>query len=205
MSTTASLRKSSLQTEHSTHDPLELQTFGFWLYILSDIILFSILFATFAVLRRNFAGGPTGHELFNIRYVFAETMLLLTSSATCGFAMINLQKQRIKNIVFWLVITFGLGLAFIVMEISEFHSLVLDGNGPSRSAFLSSFFTLVSTHGAHVTAGLIWIAVMIVQLFTFGISAPVRSRLIRLSIFWHFLDIVWVGVFTLVYLLGVLA
>lgn len=204
MSIANSASEASMKTGQGEHDRLDVQTFGFWLYILSDLILFSILFSTFALLGRHFAGGPTGHDLFHIPYVFIETMLLLTSSATCGVAMINVQQQKINISAFWLLITFLLGLGFVIMEISEFHRLVLDNNGPSRSAFLSSFFTLVSTHGAHVTAGLIWILVMIVQLLTSGISLPVRSRLIRMSIFWHFLDIVWVGVFTLVYLRGVL-
>ena len=185
-------------------DSVALQIFGFWLYILSDLVLFATLFATYAVLGRNYAGGPTGRELFDLPFVFGETLLLLFSSATYGLAVLAMHKQWRHQVLTWLFVTLLLGLGFVFMEFSEFRHLILDGNGPWRSAFLSAFFTLVGTHGAHVTVGLIWIAVMVGQLLTKGLTPPVQSRLMRLSIFWHFLDIVWVGVFTIVYLMGVM-
>lgn len=183
----------------------EIQAFGFWIYLMSDLVLFAALFATYATLRHSYAGGPSGQDLFNLPYVFVESMLLLISSATCGFAMLNVQSGKITRVLLWLSLTFVLGLGFIVLEIMEFRHLVLDGHGPAQSGFLSAFFTLVGTHGVHVSAGLIWILFMIFQLFTKRLSIPVQSRLMRLSIFWHFLDIVWVALFTLVYLFGVLA
>lgn len=185
-------------------DATENQVFGFWLYIMSDLVLFATLFATYAVLGRNYAGGPTGRELFDLPHVFVETMLLLTSSATYGMAMLAMHRNHRGRILGWLAVTFLLGLGFLGMELYEFHHLVLAGYGPSRSAFLSSFFTLVGTHGGHVTFGLLWIGVMMGQLVAKGLTVPVQSRLLRLGIFWHFLDIVWVGVFTLVYLMGVM-
>ena len=186
--------------EHT--DTVANQVFGFWIYIMSDLVLFAALFATYVVLGRNYAGGPTGRELFHLPYAFTETMLLLVSSATYGLAMLDVHKDKKERVFTWLMITFLLGLGFIAMEVNEFHQLILDGNGPQRSAFLSAFFTLVGTHGTHVAFGLIWIAVMLGQIAAKGLTPPVQSRLIRLSLFWHFLDIVWVGVFTIVYLMG---
>ena len=185
-------------------DTMANQAFGFWIYLMTDLVLFASIFATFAVVGRNYAGGPTGKELFDLRYLFVETMLLLFSSATFGLAALAMHDDRKGLVLTWLVVTFLLGFGFIAMEINEFYRMILDGNGPQRSAFLSAFFTLVGTHGAHVTIGLIWMAVMMGQVDTKGLTTPVRSRLIRLSMFWHFLDIVWVGVFSFVYLLGVL-
>jgi cytochrome o ubiquinol oxidase subunit 3 len=185
-------------------DTMANQAFGFWIYLMTDLVLFASIFATFAVVGRNYAGGPTGKELFDLRYLFVETMLLLFSSATFGLAALAMHDDRKGLVLIWLVVTFLLGFGFIAMEINEFYRMILDGNGPQRSAFLSAFFTLVGTHGAHVTIGLIWMAVMMGQVDTKGLTTPVRSRLIRLSMFWHFLDIVWVGVFSFVYLLGVL-
>jgi cytochrome o ubiquinol oxidase subunit 3 len=190
------------QTGHG--DTVADQVFGFWLYIMSDLILFATVFATYAVLGRNYAGGPTGRELFDLPYVFGETMLLLTSSATYGMAMLAMHRQRKDRILIWLAVTLLLGLGFVAMEVNEFRHMILAGHGPSRSAFLSSFFALVGTHGSHVAAGLVWIAVMMGQLVSKGLAPGVQSRLLRLSIFWHFLDIVWVGVFTMVYLMGVM-
>ncbi|MEJ2346686.1 MAG: cytochrome o ubiquinol oxidase subunit III [Gammaproteobacteria bacterium] len=178
--------------------------FGFWIYIMSDCILFAALFATFVVLSHNYAGGPTGAELFHLPYTLGETMFLLVSSVTYGFAMLAMYKGGRGAVLGWLAITFILGLGFITMELHEFHGLVMEGNGPDRSAFLSGFFTLVGTHGAHVTTGLVWMAVMMGQVMTKGLTPRVQSRLMRLSLFWHFLDIVWIGVFTVVYLMGVI-
>lgn len=188
--------------DHGHHDARENQAFGFWLYILSDLILFSALFATFAVQMRSFAGGPTGKELFDLGYVAGETLLLLLSSAGFGLAMLALREGRRNRVLRWLGVTFLLGLGFILMEIHEFHGLIAEGNGPNRSGFLSAYFTLVGTHGIHVTFGLIWMAVLMLQVVVKGLSAPVQGRLLRLSVFWHFLDIVWIGVFSVVYLLG---
>ncbi|MGA7979202.1 MAG: cytochrome o ubiquinol oxidase subunit III [Chromatiaceae bacterium] len=189
---------------HEHHDARDTQAFGFWLYILSDLILFSALFATFAVQMRSFAGGPTGKDLFDLNYVAVETLLLLLSSASYGLAMLAVQRGRSAPVMRWLGITFLLGLGFIVMEVHEFYGLVLAGHGPDRSGFLSAYFTLVGTHGTHVTFGLIWMLAMMFQVGFKGLSAPVQGRLLRLSVFWHFLDIVWIGVFSVVYLLGVM-
>jgi len=180
------------------------QAFGFWIYLMTDLVLFASIFATFAVLSRSYAGGPTGKELFNLRYLFVETMFLLFSSATYGLAVLALHNDRKNRVQVWMVVTFLLGSGFICMEINEFYRMILAGNGPQRSAFLSAFFTLVGTHGSHVTCGLIWMAVMMGQVMIKGLTTPVRSRLMRLSMFWHFLDIVWIGIFTIVYLMGVI-
>jgi cytochrome o ubiquinol oxidase subunit III len=188
--------------EHS--DTAANQAFGFWIYLMTDLVLFASIFATFAVVGRNYAGGPTGKELFDLRYLFVETMFLLFSSATCGLAVLALQNDWKNSVLVWLAVTFLLGFGFICMEINEFYHMITDGNGPQRSAFLSAFFTLVGTHGTHVTFGLIWMAVMMGQVIIKGLTTPVRSRLMRLSMYWHFLDIVWIGVFTIVYLMGVI-
>jgi cytochrome o ubiquinol oxidase subunit 3 len=198
----------TIGTAHSEEaaypDTVEMQTFGFWLYLMSDLILFGTLFATFVVLGRNYAGGPTGKELFDLPYLLGETLLLLFSSITYGLVMLAVHDGRKKWVLIGLAVTFLLGLGFVSMEIIEFHGMIAEGVGPDRSAFLSSFFTLVGTHGAHVTFGLIWMAVMISQVAVKGLTSPVQSRLIRLSMFWHFLDIVWIGIFSIVYLMGVM-
>jgi len=178
--------------------------FGFWIYLMSDAVIFALLFATYASMSRNYAGGPTGKELFDLNNVFYETLTLLISTLTCGFAMLSLSRNKKKWVLSWLGFTFLLGLTFILMEHNEFHSLISQGAGPDRSGFLSAFFTLVGTHGLHVSIGLIWLLVMIAQIMFKGLTTPVRSRLFRFSLFWHFLDLVWVGIFSMVYLLGVL-
>lgn len=183
---------------------IENQAFGFWLYVMSDLVLFGALFATYVVLGHNYAGGPTGKDLFDLPYAFAETMFLLGSTTSFGMAMLAVHKDHRGRVVTWLLVTMLLGLGFIAMEINEFRNLILEGHGPHRSGFLSAFFALVGTHGTHVSFGVIWILVMIGQVAAKGLTAPVQSRLLRLSIFWHFLDIVWVGVFTIVYLMGVM-
>ncbi|HTH14465.1 MAG TPA: cytochrome o ubiquinol oxidase subunit III [Spirochaetia bacterium] len=176
--------------------------FGFWIYLMSDLIIFAVLFATFAVIRGNLAGGPGPKDLFEVPYLFLETMFLLVSSVTYGLAMVSLQKGKATAVFVQLLVTFALGFGFIFMEVSEFRHLILEGFGPDRSGFLSGFFTLVGTHGLHVSFGLLWMIVLMVQVLTKGLTAGVKSRLARLSLFWHFLDIVWVGVFTFVYLIG---
>lgn len=189
---------------HEEENATENQAMGFWLYLMSDLVIFAGIFATYAVLVNNTAGGPSGKELFHLPYILGETMLLLFSSVTCGMAMLAVHKGRKDRVLTWFAITFLLGLGFIIMEINEFLHLINAGHGPDKSAFLSAFFTLVGTHGLHVASGLIWMAVMIGQIITKGLTIPVQSRLARLSMFWHFLDIVWVAVFTIVYLLGVM-
>jgi len=181
-----------------------ISAFGFWIYLMSDLVLFSVLFAAYAVLGSNYAGGPTPKELFSLPYVFIETMLLLSSNTSCSSVLLAANASKKKKVLAWLAATFLLGLGFITMEVNEFYKMIIENNGPGRSGFLSSFFTLVGTHGFHVLTGLIWMGVMFGQVAIKGLTVSVKSRLMRLSMFWHFLDIVWVGVFTLVYLMGVL-
>lgn len=176
--------------------------FGFWVYLMTDCILFATLFATYAVLHNNTFGGPAGHELFSLPYVLTETILLLTSSFTCGLAMLAMHRQDKKQVLLWLAITFGLGLAFVGMEIKEFAHLATEGNSWQRSGFLSAFFTLVGTHGLHITAGLLWVSVLAVHLIKRGFTRGTIRRLTLFSLFWHFLDIVWIFIFTIVYLMG---
>jgi len=183
-------------------DTVANHAFGFWLYLMTDLVLFAAIFAAFAVLSRSYAGGPTGKDLFDLPYTFAETMFLLFSSVTYGMAVLAIYRGRKNSVLSWLGVTFLLGIGFVSMEVNEFHHMILDGNGPQRSGFLSAFFTLVGTHGVHVIVGLIWMATMVGQVFIKGLTVPVQSRLMRLSMFWHFLDIVWIGVFTVVYLMG---
>jgi cytochrome o ubiquinol oxidase subunit III len=190
--------------EFECSDTVANQAFGFWIYIMTDLILFAAIFATFAVVGRSYAGGPTGKELFDLPYLFGETMLLLFSSATYGLAMLAVHNGKKNLVLMGLTVTFLLGLGFISLEISEFHGMILESNGPERSAFLSAFFTLVGTHGLHVIFGLIWMTVMMGQVIIKGLTTPVQARLTRLSMFWHFLDIVWIGVFSIVYLMGVI-
>ncbi|GAB1579597.1 cytochrome o ubiquinol oxidase subunit III [Bordetella petrii] len=186
------------------HDDGSKTVFGFWIYLMSDLLIFSVLFATFAVLSQATAGGPTGRELFDLSFVLVETMLLLVSSFTFGMAMLNMHAGRKGRVIAWLWITFLFGAGFIAMEVYEFHHLISIGAGPQRSAYLSAFFTLIGTHGLHVTFGLVWIVVMIDMLRRHGLDAVNTRRLSCLSLFWHFLDIVWICVFTFVYLMGAL-
>jgi cytochrome o ubiquinol oxidase subunit III len=183
------------------HEQREL---GFWLYLMSDAIIFSLLFATYAVMARNNAGGPTANTLFSLPNAFAETMLLLFSSITFGLATLAMKSGAKERMLSWLAVTFLLGLGFVGLEIREFHGMVRAGAGPDRSGFLSAFFTLVGTHGLHVTFGIIWLVTLMFQLGRHGLIAENSRRLMCLSMFWHFLDVVWIGVFTFVYLLGVL-
>jgi cytochrome o ubiquinol oxidase subunit III len=176
--------------------------YGFWIFILSDIIMFSALFAAYAVLSGNTAGGPTGAELFNLRNVFIETMCLLLSSYTCGIGVLSAERGQPTLFLVFAIFTFALGAAFLFIEATEFARMVQMGAGPSRSAFLSSFFTLVSTHGVHVASGLVALVYLVAQVLVKGLRAAVLRRLLCWSLFWHALDIVWVGVFTLVYLMG---
>jgi cytochrome o ubiquinol oxidase subunit 3 len=174
--------------------------FGFWLFLLSDIIVFSALFAAYAVLSGETNGGPSPVELFDKRHVLIETSCLLASSFTCGMMMIAMERRAAALTYFWALVTAGLGVMFLRMEIQEFGSMVNQGAGPTRSAFLSSFFTLVGTHGAHVTVGIAWLLLMMGQIATLGFRPMVVRRMLCFSLFWHALDIVWIGVFTVVYL-----
>ena len=176
--------------------------YGFWIFILSDIIMFSALFAAYAVLSGNTAGGPTGAELFNLRNVFIETMCLLLSSYTCGIGVLSAERGRPTLFLVFAIFTFALGAAFLFIEATEFAGMVAKGAGPSRSAFLSSFFTLVGTHGVHVASGLVALVYLVAQVLVHGLRPAVLRRLLSWSLFWHALDIFWVGVFTLVYLMG---
>jgi cytochrome o ubiquinol oxidase subunit 3 len=176
--------------------------YGFWIFLLSDFIMFSGLFAAYAVLSDQTAGGPAGRELFNLRNVFIETACLLFSSYSCGLQALSAERQQRDRFYLFAVFTFVLGAAFLFIEISEFAGMVNQGAGPSRSAFLSAFFTLVGMHGAHVTSGLIWLTYMVAQVVVKGLRPHVLRRLLCFSLFWHALDIIWIGVLTLVYLIG---
>lgn len=177
---------------------------GFWIYLMTDCIVFATLFVTYALLRHNTFGGPSAKELFDLSDAFAETMLLLLSSVTCGFAILSAVRNKKRQMIAWLALTFVLGAAFIAMELTEFGHFVQEGNSWRRSAFLSSFFTLVGTHGLHVSFGLLWILVMIGQLIWEGLTLNTFRRLVVFSLFWHFLDLVWIFIFTFVYLIGVI-
>ena len=177
--------------------------YGFWIFLLSDIVMFSALFAGYAALARATAGGPTGAELFNQVSVAIETACLLVSSYTCGMMSLAVNARRRVDTYFFAVITFMLGAAFVYFEVREFADMIARGATPQRSAFLSAFFTLVGCHGLHVTAGLIWLAVMMAQVAARGFRASVKRRLLCFALFWHALDIVWVWLFTVVYLMGV--
>jgi cytochrome o ubiquinol oxidase subunit III len=204
MTTDVSTIGSASTVEVGHPDTVAMQAFGFWIYLMSDLIIFATLFATFAVLGHNFAGGPTGQDLFDLPYVLGETLLLLFSSVAYGLVMLAVHDDKRKWVLMGLGVTFLLGLGFIAMEINEFYGLIAAGHGPDVSAFLSSFFTLVGAHGTHVSFGLIWMAVMIAQVAIKGLTSPVQSRLLRLGMFWHFLDIIWIGIFSIVYLMGVM-
>jgi len=193
-------------TAHRHPDPaLEARDFGFWVYLMSDAIIFALLFATYVTLLGGTDGGPTPHDVFDLDRAFAETMLLLASSVTFGMATVSMVAKSKGGVLAWLAITFVLGAGFIFLEISEFTGMIAEGAGPDRSGFLSAFFTLVGTHGLHVSAGLVWILVMLAQISVKGLNPAVTSRLFRLGLFWHFLDIVWIGIFSVVYLPGVMS
>lgn len=176
--------------------------FGFWVYLMTDCVLFATLFATYAVLRNNTFGGPGGGELFSLPYVLFETLILLTSSFTCGLAILAAHQRNRLFVQFWLAVTIMLGLGFLALEISEFQTLVHEGNSWQRSGFLSAFFTLVGAHGLHIIAGLIWMAVVLINITRQGLRPTNLKRLLLLSMFWHFLDIIWIFIFTFVYLMG---
>jgi cytochrome o ubiquinol oxidase subunit 3 len=178
--------------------------FGFWVYLMTDCVLFASLFATYAVLHNNTFGGPGAGELFSLSFVLAETLILLTSSFMCGLALVSAYKNDKRLTIIFLGITFLLGLSFLGLELSEFHKLYVEGNSWRRSGFLSAFFTLVGTHGLHITAGLLWMGAMMLRIGRAGLTPISLRRVTMLSLFWHFLDIVWIFIFTVVYLMGAL-
>ena len=183
------------------HEQREL---GFWLYLMGDAIIFALLFMTYSIMVGNTAGGPTGKQLFSLNNAAFETALLLISSITFGFASLAARRGDRSQVLGWLAVTFLLGAGFVVLEIREFLGMIRAGAGPDRSGFLSAFFTLVGTHGTHVSVGLIWILILSAQVAIKGLRLTVTSRLLRLGLFWHFLDIAWVGIFSVVYLPGLL-
>ncbi len=196
MITSAATQAVEQQNNHSK------TIFGFWVYIMTDCVLFASLFATYAVLHNNTYGGPSGSDLFKLPSILAETLILLTSSFTCGLAMLAAHRGDRQKTINWFAVTFCLGVAFLSMELIEFSSLANEGNSWTRSGFLTSFFTLVGTHGLHIATGLLWTIVLMVQVTRKGLTPSTVKRLTMLSLFWHFLDIVWIFIFTIVYLMG---
>ena len=186
------------------HHPENGTLLGFWLYLMSDCLIFACLFAAYGVLGRSYAAGPSGAELFYLSLVAVNTGLLLLSSITYGFAMIAMQARNKGAVLAWLAVTGLLGAGFIGLELYEFAHLIHEGAGPQRSAFLTSFFALVGTHGLHVSFGIVWLVTLMTQVARFGLTGANQRRLFCLSMFWHFLDVVWIGVFTFVYLMGTL-
>ena len=200
---TAALAPREYHLAHEPH-PENGTSLGFWLYLMSDCLIFAALFATYGVLGRSYAGGQTGAQLFDLNLVAINTAFLLMSSITFGFAMLQKQKKNVNGTLLWLAVTGLLGAAFLAVELYEFHHLIHVGATPQSSAFMSAFFTLVGTHGLHVTFGLIWLITLMIQIKKHGLIQENVRRINCLSMFWHFLDVVWVGVFTFVYLMGVL-
>lgn len=176
--------------------------FGFWVYLMTDLLMFSVLFAVYAVLRGNTAGGPGGGDLFGLPLALAETLILLTSSFTCGIGMLAARAGNKRQVLAWFGVTFLLGLAFLTLEIAEFAEFVHEGHTMQSNAFLSSFFTLVGTHGLHIISGLLWMGVTLVFVWLRGLNPHMVRKLALLSLFWHFLDIVWIFIFTIVYLMA---
>lgn len=185
-------------------DTLDKTTFGFWTYLMTDCVLFASLFVVYVVLEPNTNGGPGGRELFNLPFVLAETLILLTSSFVSGLAILAARTRQKQTALIWLGLTFMLGIAFLTFEITEFRHLAIEGNSWHRSGFLSAFFTLVGTHGLHITAGLIWLAVLAQKIFKAGFTRTNMRRLTLFTMFWHFLDIVWIFIFSIVYMIGAL-
>ncbi|MBS0521057.1 MAG: cytochrome o ubiquinol oxidase subunit III [Proteobacteria bacterium] len=192
-----------LEEEHA-HAEGGSTMLGFWIYLMSDCLIFAMLFAAYGVLGGNYAAGPAPKDLFELPLVAVNTTMLLLSSITYGFAMLAMQKGRVGQVQFWLAVTGLFGLCFVGIELHEFSGMIHEGATPMRSAFLSSFFTLVGTHGLHVSVGLLWLVTLMIQVAGRGLIEANRRRLMCLSMFWHFLDVIWIGVFTFVYLLGML-
>ena len=196
------MSKVATKSLSESKEQYELKTLGFWIYLMTDCILFAGLFATYIVLRNSTYGGPGGPELFDMPFVLTETLLLLTSSFVCGLTILAARRKQLRLVIAGLVATFLFGAAFLTLELSEFTKLVSEGHSWQASAFLSAFFTLVGTHGLHITIGLLWIIVMITQLLRRGFTDGVMRRLNLFGMYWHFLDIIWIFIFTIVYLMG---
>ncbi len=188
--------------EESTHEQAasERVMFGFWVYLMTDLLMFGVLFAVYAVLHDSTAGGPSGRELFSLPTALTETILLLTSSFTCGLGMIAVRRTKENQVLTWFFITFVLGLTFLSIELVEFSKLIHEGHRLGSSAFMSSYFTLVGTHGLHITFGLLWMAIVMAFVSKRGLTKHMVRKLTLLSLYWHFLDIVWIFIFTIVYL-----
>lgn len=185
------------------HTRAEKVVFGFWVFLMSDLIIFGLMFATYISMETNTAGGPGPRDLFSLSSAFIQTLLLLGSSVTFGMASLALKHEfGFAAILRWLAVTFALGAAFLVFELRDFTDMFSQGADPTRSGFLSAFFGLVPLHGVHVASGMIWMLIMVAQMWLFGLSVSVKTRLLRLGLFWHFLDIIWVGIFSVVYLRG---
>ncbi len=191
------------EVAHHEQEAASLIDVGFWTYIMTDCMLFGTLFATYAVLHNSTFGGPSSKDLFDPLYALGETLFLLVSSFTCGLSGIAARRGDVKKILFWFGVTFLLGIGFIVMEGMEFTKFVQEGNSWKRSGFLSGFFTLVGTHGTHISIGLLWMVVMMFQVAFKGLNSFTLRRMSCLRLFWHFLDVVWIFIFTIVYLMGV--
>jgi cytochrome o ubiquinol oxidase subunit 3 len=192
------------QAHGSAHDEAEIVVFGFWVFLMSDLVTFGMFFATYATMRHALAGGPVPGNLFDLLSVALQTALLLTSSLTFGFASLAMKyRPGHARLVGWLIVTALLGLAFLGFELADFARMAARGATPQRSGWLSSFYALVGLHGLHVSAGLVWIAVMLCQIRSLGLTNSVKTRLLRLGLYWHFLDIVWIGIFSVVFLGGI--
>ena len=185
-------------------DAFSKNVLGFWIYLMTDCVLFATLFATYAVLHKGTFGGPSAHDLFELPTVIAETTVLLLSSLTCGFGLLSALRDKKHLVLFWMSISFLLGATFVGLEIREFAGIIHQGYDWTTSAFLSSFFTLVGTHGTHVSVGLLWMLVVLPQIALRGITPTTFRRLVCFSLFWHFLDLVWIFIFTFVYLMGII-
>jgi len=177
----------------------DIKVFGFWIYLMTDLVIFAVLFATYAVLRDSTFGGPSGNDLFDMPFAFAETIILLTSSFTCSLATLSVYRAKKNSVIFWFAATFALGAAFLFLEFSEFSKFIRMGAGPQRSGFLSSFFSLVGIHGLHISIGLLWMVISMFSIWLRGLLAPTVSKIFRLALYWHFLDVVWIFIFTAVY------
>lgn len=180
----------------------DVKIFGFWIYLMTDLVIFAVLFAAYAVLHTSTFGGPSSQELFHMPFAFAETLILLTSSFTCSLATLAVYRKRKNPVIFWFLITFALGVSFLYLELSEFSQFIHEGANWQRSGFLSSFFALVGTHGFHITMGLLWMGITMCSIWFRGLSESRVSQIFRLAYFWHFLDVVWIFIFTVVYAMG---
>lgn len=186
------------------HKGEDRSIFGFWLYLMTDLLMFGVLFAAYSVFRGNTFGGPNEEDLFSLSLALKETLILLSSSFTCGLGMLAAQKQSRKWVLIWFGITYILGLSFLGLEVTEFSKLLSEGNTYQTSAFLSSFFAIVGTHGLHITVGLLWLIILLAATIVRGLNQSIVRKLILFSLFWHFLDIVWIFIFSVVYLMGII-